>query len=109
MGLPDGRLAIMSAPRLAIRLPTPNQPQTNSKYQFVNALYSALPLFETTNRVLQLVENTLFASLITQRSLVQIQPPQPIKVNIINSLQNTISHAQAVGSKIQSIYHFSSW
>lgn len=54
------------------------QPQTNPKYQFVNALYSSLALFETTNRVLQLVENTLLASLITQRSLVQIQPPQPI-------------------------------
>jgi len=52
------------------------QPQTNPKYQFVNALYSSLALFETTNRVLQLVENTLIASLITQRSLVQIQPPQ---------------------------------
>jgi len=54
-----------------------SQPQTNPKYQFVNALYSSLALFETTNRVLQLVENTLIASLITQRSLVQIQPPQP--------------------------------
>ena len=55
-----------------------SQPQTNPKYQFVNALYSSLALFETTNRVLQLVENTLIASLITQRSLVQIQPPQPL-------------------------------
>jgi len=54
-------------------------PQTNPKYQFFNALYSSLALFETTNRVLQLVENTLIASLITQRSLVQIQPPQPIE------------------------------
>ena len=57
--------------------PLTSQPQTNPKYQFVNALYSFLALFETTNRVLQLVENTLIASLITQRSLVQIQPPQP--------------------------------
>jgi hypothetical protein len=56
--------------------PLTSQPQTNPKYQFVNALYSSLALFETTNRVLQLVENTLIASLITQRSLVQIQPPQ---------------------------------
>ena len=39
------------------------QPQTNPKYQFVNTLYSSLALFETTNRVLQLVETTLLASL----------------------------------------------
>jgi len=57
--------------------PLTSQPQTNPNYQFVNALYSSLALFETTNRVLQLVETTLVASLITQRSLVQIQPPQP--------------------------------
>lgn len=29
-------------------------PQTNSKYQFVNALYSSLTIFETTNDVLQI-------------------------------------------------------
>jgi len=46
---------------------------------FVNALYSSLLLFETTNRVLQLVETKLLESLITQRSLVQIQLPQPNK------------------------------
>ena len=62
--------------------PLTSQPQTNPKYQFVNALYSSLALFETTNRVLQLVEDTLIASLITQRSLVQIQPPQPNKSTI---------------------------
>ena len=61
--------------------PLTSQPQTNPKYQFVNALYSSLALFETTNRVLQLVENTLIASLLTQRSLVQIQPPQPFSRN----------------------------
>ena len=43
-------------------------PQTNPKYQFFNALYSSLALFETTNRVLQLVENTLIASLQIHRS-----------------------------------------
>jgi hypothetical protein len=56
--------------------PLTSQPQTNPKYQFVNALYSSLALFETTNRVLQLVETTLLASLITRRSLIQI-PQQP--------------------------------
>jgi hypothetical protein len=48
--------------------PLTSQPQTNPKYQFVNALYSSLALFETTNRVLQLVENTLIASLQIHRS-----------------------------------------
>jgi hypothetical protein len=32
--------------------PLTSQPQTNPKYHFVNALYSSLALFETTNRVL---------------------------------------------------------
>lgn len=53
------------------------QPQTNPKYQFVYALYSSLALFETANHVLQLAETTIVASLITQRSAVQIRPPQP--------------------------------
>jgi hypothetical protein len=43
--------------------PSTSQPQTNPKYQYVNALYSSLALFETTNRVLQLVDNTIVASL----------------------------------------------
>jgi hypothetical protein len=42
------------------------QPQTHLKYQFVIALYSSLALFETANRVLQLIENKLLASLIIQ-------------------------------------------
>jgi hypothetical protein len=64
---------------LAISDATPlaPQPQTNPKYQFVNALYISLALFEATNHAPQLVESTLGTSLITQRSLVQIQPPQP--------------------------------
>jgi len=61
-GLSDGRLEIMRAPVPRINFPT----QTNPNYQFVKALYSSLALFETTNRVLQLVENTLIASLITK-------------------------------------------
>ena len=55
------------------------QPQSNPKYHCSKCLYGSLALFETPNRALQLVENTLLTSLITQRSLVQIQPPQPIR------------------------------
>jgi hypothetical protein len=38
--------------RQEINTPLTPQPQTNPKYQFVNAIYSSLALFETTNRVL---------------------------------------------------------
>ena len=45
-----------------------------------------------------------FASLITQRSLVQIQPPQPIKFILINNLQNGQLYSPScrvqLGSKI---------
>src|ERR1700735_3006957 len=53
------------------------QPPTDPKYQLANPISRSSALLETTNRVLQLVENTLVALLITQRSLVQIQPPRP--------------------------------
>jgi hypothetical protein len=62
------------------RNPAPyRQPQTNPKYRYPTPIYNFLALFEAPNHTLQLIENTLVTSLITQRSLVQIQlqPPQP--------------------------------
>ena len=53
------------------------QPQTNPKYQYPGPICSSLALFLTPNHTLQLVETTLVTSLITQRSAVQIRPPQP--------------------------------
>ena len=47
----------------------------NSNFHIRFSDYSVL--FDDTNHALQLVENTLIASLITQRSVVQIHPPQP--------------------------------
>jgi hypothetical protein len=44
------------------------QPQTNPRYQCTKGPYDSLALFETPSHALQLVENTLVTSLITQRS-----------------------------------------
>src|ERR1700691_1121696 len=69
--------------------PLTSQPQTNPKYQFVNALYSSLAVFETTNRVLQLVENTLIASLITQK-VAGSNPPPATTTFIFHGLRPTL-------------------
>ena len=46
------------------------QPQSNPKYHCSRCLYGSLALFETPNHALQLVENTLLTSLITQSSVM---------------------------------------
>ena len=59
--------------------PTFSNPNPTPNSHCSKCPYGSLALFETPDHALQLVENTLLTSLITQRPLVQIQPPQPIR------------------------------
>jgi hypothetical protein len=52
--------------------------QNQPKIRILRDLFRYLPLFEPGNHARQLVEMLFLSKLITQRSVVQIHPPQPI-------------------------------
>jgi hypothetical protein len=58
------------------------QPQSNPKYHCSQSLYDSLALFQTPNHALQLVENTVVTSLITQKSRLQIIFHQHLAVHL---------------------------
>ena len=55
------------------------RPKFNPPKDFRQRIFNNLALSKITDYTVQLVDNTIVTSLITQRSVVQIHPPQPIK------------------------------